>query len=131
MSSSPAPGWYPDQSGTTRYWDGQQWTTATAPATGAPPPPPGLPAIGLHGGSSANAGERRFTIHYGFALLAFFALLGTVFPCLFLFLGTANSEDPNGAGFGLTFAVMWGLWGGMWVLIWSAFAIHHTLKSRT
>ncbi len=24
-------GWYPDQQGTMRYWDGQQWTGHTAP----------------------------------------------------------------------------------------------------
>ncbi|MFV8169889.1 DUF2510 domain-containing protein [Mycolicibacterium peregrinum] len=61
-------GWYPDQAGTTRYWDGQQWTTATAPA----------------GPVAAPGSERRFTIHYGFALLAVFAFLGTAIPCLFL-----------------------------------------------
>jgi Superinfection immunity protein/Protein of unknown function (DUF2510) len=27
----PPPGWYPDQSGLRRYWDGQRWTEHTAP----------------------------------------------------------------------------------------------------
>lgn len=32
---SPPPGWYPDQQGVTRWWDGQQWGAAasTVPAT--------------------------------------------------------------------------------------------------
>ena len=34
------------------------------------------------------------------------------------------------AGIGSGMAIMWLLWGGMWTLIWAAFAIHHTLKSR-
>ncbi|MGB3355874.1 MAG: hypothetical protein WBB00_24345 [Mycobacterium sp.] len=29
------------------------------------------------------------------------------------------------------FGVGWLLWGGMWTIIWAAFAIHHTLRSRT
>lgn len=29
---SAAPGWYPDDSGTIRYWDGGQWTEHTQPA---------------------------------------------------------------------------------------------------
>jgi hypothetical protein len=27
-------------------------------------------------------------------------------------------------------AILWLLWGGMWTLIWAAFAINHTLKER-
>ena len=29
--NTPAPGWYPDQQGVQRYWDGRQWTEHTAP----------------------------------------------------------------------------------------------------
>lgn len=34
--ATPPPGWYPDPSGTTRWWDGSQWgqTAAPVPATG-------------------------------------------------------------------------------------------------
>lgn len=118
MSSIPppsvAPGWYPDPSGApmTRYFDGQQWTTSTAP--------------------TPVGGERRFTIHYGFALLAFFALLGTVIPCLFWFGVDAQvaHDSPDSAGLGSVFGVLWGLWGGMWTIVWTAFAVQHTLKSR-
>jgi len=34
MSEQPPAGWYPDSTGTTRWWDGEQWTNHT------PPPPP-------------------------------------------------------------------------------------------
>lgn len=34
MSEKPPAGWYPDSTGTTRWWDGEQWTEHT------PPPPP-------------------------------------------------------------------------------------------
>lgn len=39
--SSPAPGWYPDAQGTTRWWDGYRWTAAVQPVP--PPPPPRVP----------------------------------------------------------------------------------------
>lgn len=103
----PPPGWYPDNTGQPRWWDGIQWTAAPAPSQG--------------GG--------RITIHYGFALLAIFALIGTAFPCIVWLSDGVNTPDgqPN---FGATFGVLWGLWGGMWTVIWIAFAINHTLKSR-
>ena len=34
MSETPPAGWYPDSTGTVRWWDGEQWTEHT------PPPPP-------------------------------------------------------------------------------------------
>jgi uncharacterized protein len=39
QASTAAPGWYPDQAGYIRWWDGQAW----GPLAGPPPPPP-LPA---------------------------------------------------------------------------------------
>lgn len=102
------PGWYPDPSGHgRRYWDGGQWTAATD-----------APALG---------GERRFTIHYGFALLAVFSVIGTL---LFGIPLLATGSDPETEGVGVGMGIMWMLWGGMWTLIWTAFAINHTLKSR-
>ena len=36
MTEMPPAGWYPDSTGTTRWWDGNQWTEHQAP----PPPAP-------------------------------------------------------------------------------------------
>lgn len=112
-----APGWYPDPagSGQQRYFDGANWTTAYAPVAAAPPPPPPARA------------ERRFTIHYGFALLAVFSLIGTL---LFGIPLLAQASDPETGEMGTTLGVLWMLWGGMWTVIWIAFAIQHTLRGR-
>lgn len=77
----------------------------------------------------------RITVHYGFALLAVLAFVGTVVPTFIMFAAAANSVDGTqggdaGAGVGAGFAIMWLLWGAMWTLIWAAFAINHTLKAR-
>jgi hypothetical protein len=120
-----APGWYPDPqaSGQQRYFDGTHW---------GPPAPPAPTAVG----------ERRFTIHYGFVLLAVFSLLGTVIPTIFWFASAANVHTDAGAtqaeidgaqtagGIMSFFGVGWLIWGGMWTLIWTAFAIQHTLRGR-
>lgn len=120
-----AAGWYPDPStGQQRYFDGAHWGPP------APPPPAGAPPA-----------ERRFTIHYGFVLLAVFSLLGTVIPSIFWFASAANVDttgstqsEIDGAnmagGMMSFFGVGWLLWGGMWTVIWTAFAIQHTLRSR-
>ncbi|AIM40980.1 hypothetical protein PBI_SQUIRTY_33 [Mycobacterium phage Squirty] len=105
---SPPPGWYPDPAGSggQRYWDGQRWTEHYAPRAVA-----------------AQIADRRFTVNYGFALLAFFSLLATVgLPLLAMAGGAGASVGP--------FAILWMLWGGMWTLVWTAFAIQHTLRNR-
>lgn len=114
MAAPTPPGWYPDPSGTgqQRYWDGQVWLQL-------PPPPPGTPV--------GQPAERRFTIHYGFALLAIFSLLGTLVFGLPL-MAQAGDEDTGGVA--STMGVLWLLWGGMWTVIWTAFAIQHTLRGR-
>jgi hypothetical protein len=102
-----AAGWYPDPTtGQQRYFDGVQWGPAAPPVQ-----QPG-----------------RFTIHYGFALLAVFALIGTLFPALsWIFAGDPNTSSDD---FLSTVGVLWLFWGGMWTVIWTAFAVQHTLKSR-
>jgi len=137
MTAAPPPrpgaGWYPDPhgSGQQRYFDGTNWGPTAPPpqysalASSAPPPP---------------SGDRRFTIHYGFVLLAIFSLLGTVIPTIFWFGSAASVEEGNtqseqeaadaATGFLGIMGVGWLLWGGMWTIIWTAFAIQHTLKSR-
>lgn len=112
--SSPA-GWYPDPSGHgQRYFDGISWTEHRA----VPPAAPSAPAVS----------QRRFTIHYGFGLLAVFSLLGTILPAGLMFF--ANVGNPETSGAGTTMGVLWLLWGGFWTLIWTAFAIQHTLRAR-
>jgi hypothetical protein len=126
--STRPPGWYPDPGGgqDLRWFSGTDWThhyQATARQL-APPPPPT---------------ERRFTIHYGFVVVAVISLLVTLVPSIFWFVvagsgaGDSSSDpDPAGgtAGLGAGLAVLWMLWGGMWTAIWTAFAIHHTLRGR-
>lgn len=124
--SAPAD-WYPDPSGAPglRYFDGTAWTAQT---TTAEP--------WRDWGSDENVrAERRFTIHYGFALLAFLSLAATLtFGIPSLVDGFSNTTlDPTGkevAGTAATFGVLWMLWGGMWTVIWAAFAIRHTLRGR-
>jgi hypothetical protein len=91
--------------------DGLTWSDVSV---AAPPPAP-----------AAESG--RITIHYGFALLALFSLLGTVIPSIFLF---STASDPDTQGIGAGMGLLWLIWGGMWTLIWTAFAIHHTLRGR-
>ncbi|WP_029105503.1 DUF2510 domain-containing protein [Mycobacterium sp. 360MFTsu5.1] len=113
MTTSAAPGWYPDPHGApvNRWYDGQQWTATTS----SPAPTP-------------VATGRQVSIHYGFALLAVFSLLGTVIPCIGLF-SSSGADEGGGVAGGM--GIMWLLWGGMWTLVWTAFAISHTLKSRS
>lgn len=95
-----------------RWFDGSNW----GPYAPEPQTPYGAPAS-----------DRRFTIHYGFALLAIFSLLGTVIPGLAM---VSTASDPETEGIGAAFGVLWFIWGGMWTLVWVAFAIQHTLRSR-
>lgn len=131
------PGWYPDPSGAPgqRYFDGVNWgPVAPPPITPPYPSGPGQP------GGTASGSERRFTIHYGFALLAIFSLLGTIIPSIFWFVSAANVDNDGtksdieaaNAATGIMgfFGIGWLLWGGMWTIVWTAFAIQHTLKSR-
>jgi hypothetical protein len=44
MTNTTPPGWYPDMQGTTRWWDGQQWTERTQPQPAAAAPRTGFGA---------------------------------------------------------------------------------------
>ena len=114
--TTPSPGWYPDPEGgpALRWFNGTERTYQYQAPTQqfAPPPPPA---------------ERRFTIHYGFALLALLSLAATL---LFGIPMLASATDSDTQGVGVVMGVLWMLWGGMWTLIWTAFAIQHTLKAR-
>lgn len=66
------------------------------------------------------AEPRRFTINYGFVLLAILSLLVT----LFFGLAWLTYDGTE------TLGVVWLFWGGFWTLIWGAFAIQHTLRRR-
>lgn len=94
-----------------RYFDGVEWTDNYAPLGVAAAP--------------ETASPGRFTIHYGFALLAIFSLIGTLIIGVPM-VSTASDTDGIGAGMGL----LWMLWGGGWTLVWTAFAVQHTLRSR-
>jgi type II secretory pathway component PulF len=98
--------------------------------------PPFAPPPGWEYPQSPSPAPARFTIHYGFALLAFFSLLGTVVPTILMFVGAGNASSDgtqagqDASGFLGTFGVLWLLWGGMWTLVYVAFAVNHTLKER-
>lgn len=60
-------------------------------------------------------------------MLATFSLLGTLIPAISLM---ATASDPDTERIGAGMGVLWLLWGGMWTIIWTAFAIQHTLRGR-
>ena len=51
MTENPPAGWYPDSTGTTRWWDGQNWTDHTPP----PPPTQTVPAEAAPEPATASA----------------------------------------------------------------------------
>ena len=63
----------------------------------------------------------RYTIHYGFSLLAIFSLLGTVIPTVIMFAAAGSTASDKSldhesasaaAGMGSGMAILWLLWGG-------------------
>ena len=81
-SASPSPGWYPNLEGgpALRWFNGTDWTYQyqAPPQQFAPPPP----------------AKRRFTIHYGFVVVAVISLLATVVPSIFMFAAAGNTASP-------------------------------------
>lgn len=113
MNTTAIPGWYPNPSGDgKRYWDGDNWSRDI-----------GVPA----------PAERRLTIHYGFVVVAVFSLIGTLGPFAITLLAYHNAINEGSADVAsdiATTGTLWLLWGGMWTVIWAAFAVHHTLRGR-
>ena len=72
--------------------------------------------------------ERRFTIHYGFALIALLSLVMTLWIGISLLVSGADDEGSIVDFTGMVIA--WMLWGGFWTVIWTAFAIQHTFQGR-
>lgn len=113
MNEQQAPaGFYPDPAGgpAKRWFNGTTWTDHYA----------------------APAESARFTIHYGFALLAVLSIIGTLFFGIPMLIASGHHDPATGHanGVGILMTLMWFGWGGMWTLIWGAFAMNHTLKAR-
>lgn len=109
------PGWNPNPEGGSalRGFNGTDWTHQYQPTAQqfAPAPP----------------AERRFAIHYGFALVALFSLGATL---LFGIPMIATAADKKTENVGAVIGLFWMLWGGMWTVVWTAFSIQHTLRGR-
>lgn len=109
-----APGWYPDPTtGQQRWFDGTHWGPPAPPPV-APPPP---------------SSDRRWTIHYGFALIALISLIFTLGPGIIM-ISSAAGGDPDARGIGAGMGIGWIFWGGIWTLVWTAFAVRQTFRGR-
>jgi TM2 domain-containing membrane protein YozV len=56
MSTNAPAGWYPQQDGSERWWDGQAWTAHSRPLPPPPPPPTSAHAAGVYGVDRQGAG---------------------------------------------------------------------------
>lgn len=61
---NPAPGWYPDANGVTRWWDGQNWGEAAAAQTGGPGAPKSRMVAGILGILLGGFGIHSFYLGY-------------------------------------------------------------------
>jgi hypothetical protein len=89
MTNSPS-GWYPQDDGRQRYWDGQKWTEHFAPGAPQQTSGPTVPAAAMMtaGGSAAPRSwfkKKRVIIPAGLVGLVIFASA----------LGAAGSDDPK------------------------------------
>ncbi len=95
MSDKPPAGWYPDSTGTVRWWDGEQWTehqpppppTQAAPAEAPPVTPPHgdpiLAAAAATGESRRSESDRRVALE-----------------------NSSQTGDPTGSGKGLAMTAL-------------------------
>ncbi len=138
-----APGWYADQAGAIRWWDGQAWGPL-APPPGPPPPPAPNKAVAVLAHLGPIVGgfilplvlylvtdERdRYTRHHASEGLNFCLTLlilqvgGFALFFVAIFAGAAASSASGsgagaGLGFGLGFFAVWGVlmlvFVGAWV----------------
>jgi uncharacterized protein len=146
--SSVPPGWYPDPTGTMRWWDGRAWGPA-ASAYGAPPPPNKTLAIITHLGPFfggfilplviycvCDKNDRYVRHHASEALNFSLTLLIVQFGGLILFfvaffgLVAASSSGGGGGaavGFG-AFAIVWLAFFAVAIVGW-VFAVIAAIKA--
>jgi len=88
-SGGTPPGWYPDNTGQTRWWDGEGWTPHTQPA--APQGPPGHPGHPTPGPGQGRKGGKGKVIA---AVLALVVALAAIAAVWFFFLrGGGGPEE--------------------------------------
>jgi len=133
MSEKPPAGWYPDSTGTTRWWDGDQWTEQPPPPpepTRAPSPPP-TAAPGMTGSapqtftqgetrSAEPKKKRRVFLWFFLAIQVLFIIwiiggastgAGTPADCEGLSEETCNAASDIGTSIGVALII------GVWVVV--------------
>jgi hypothetical protein len=90
------PGWYPDENGTTRYWNGIGW--ASAPDPSPLPPPPGSKPV-LYGTSPLPAidpsQDEPAPWYRRTSFLIFAGIVGLVIVVVAVLLSTSPKKHPS------------------------------------
>ncbi len=118
--SAPGPGWYPDENGTTRWWDGTAWGATAAEVTAAQAAAPQVPvaqvyaAQGASGVPRLDAGEafsygwKKFQEHWqAFLVMVIVVVLISIVASLLVFVAIlpAMSGSSAGAAIGIVLTV--------------------------
>ena len=119
--TSPPAGWYPDpeDSGSTRYWDGTRWTDQRAPALPAVSTPVGLPAPVAQPVPVAQQGTNGMSIASLVLGILWIWWVGSVLALIFGYVGKNQIDESGGAqgGRGLAIAGIVLGWVGMGALV--------------